>query len=164
MGLSTGFECDPPLSEDLQFSSPMYHSDMRGFYSYLTPHFERWHDDELKTFVTHHNLDLSPLGKIVGEDIDLESYLQHLETDYDRQQQTVGWHQMQKEREQAWQSPSTLIACLEKMHQAVESDTGTLPDKDYFHRGSFKQDIEDLLKRVRWYEAQGIQRIRIFRH
>lgn len=85
--------------------------------------------------------------------------------------------ELAEERETAWQKPAILLDCL----QNVIAGLGRIPDAslraeleaapthfvdlgvhpDYLVDGGFREDLEELVRLLRWYREHGTERVRL---
>ena len=103
----------------------------------------------------HFHFDLEPLGRIGGQEFELE--------DFDMNEEE--FNQAKAQNIASWQSPQVLIDCIQPILAALDEnpDIFSVVDvsENYFARGVFKQDLVDLLRMINWANEKGEKKVRI---
>lgn len=107
----------------------------------------------------HFGLDVDPLLKVAPEDSSLEDWLAE---DYGDE---VEWRKQVEVNKAAWQSPQSLVQCLQVFIQALDNSSDDFPglgvSEPYFVEGYFKQDLVDLLRMVESARDIGVRQVRL---
>ncbi len=104
---------------------------------------------------SHFHLDLEPLGRIGGQEWELEDF------DMDEEE----FKQAQAQNLDSWQSPQVLIDCIQPVLTVLDENPDIFSvlgvSANYFTRGVFKQDLVDLLRMINWAKEKGEKKARI---
>jgi hypothetical protein len=160
MGLTLGIETS--TSEEIPSEFEFRRSDSKSLLHHLAAAGARDATDELVKLLTHLNLTIAPLTRIVsGDEEPLESFMARDPAEWRRQH----WESEHAAREDAWQTPAAMVTALDALLGSMRDLPAlvsrlTISD-DYFKEGIFAQDLIDLRQMVRWAQAQQIPFVRL---
>jgi|SRR5687768_1351305 len=105
--------------------------------------------------VEHFGIDIKPLLKIGGQDFSIE------ELGIDEEEFT----KYQESNQAAWQTPQELIDCLQFFVKKIDDQPDVFSklevEDGYFLRGTFRQDLFDILRMAEWAKESGAEKLRL---
>ena len=113
------------------------------------------------------NLDSLTGYKIVS--LEEETLEQFIARDPGDKKRLKFWYKQQKLREEAWQSPHTVINTIKSIIAILDSNppfiSDMLTDEDnfrYFKTGFFRNDLDEMMKALEWCINNDVNKIRLF--
>jgi hypothetical protein len=149
-------------SEEIPPEFEFWCSDSKSLLHHLAAAGARDATEDLVKILTHLNLTIAPLTRIVSSDEEpLESFMARDPAEWRRQV----WEHERAAREAAWQTPAAMVTTLDALLEAMRDLPAsvsrlTMSDDYYFNEGIFSQDLIDLREMLRWAQAQQIPFVR----
>jgi hypothetical protein len=149
-------------SEEIPTEFEFRRSDSKSLLHHLAAAGTSDASDDLVKILTHLNLTIAPLTRIVsGDEEPLESFMARDPAEWRRQ----AWERQHAAREAAWQTPAAMVTALDALLEATRDlaalASGLGISDDYFQEGIFAQDLIDLREMLRWAQALQIPFVRL---
>jgi hypothetical protein len=161
MGVTMGFMTKDGTEPPFWFTR----TDGKQLWGFIVDH-HSYSDGPLHILLDNLGLHMNPFWTYSGEEYSRDVWMSlNLPSNEDEESQEKAWHEHIAQIESSYQSPETLIECIQPILKAIDKEPDIFKDlninESYFTKGYFKQDLIDLKKILDWTIENGHSLIRL---